>query len=298
MKSLPFKKLDAFAQGEAAGNPAGYIDMTGAVLAEAEMQRIASELKGFVSEVGFTVREGDSWRIRYFSSEREVAFCGHASVAILYDLLKQDPELGKREALTFFVRAGALKALNFIEAEDAVYIQAPAARYLELPVGEDAIRASLGLERKDREDTLPCALIDGGLRTLIVPVKGLETCLALSPRQEELRSFCLANGIDIIHVSSRETARADCGWRARVFAPAFGYLEDPATGSGNAAFGYYLLRQGLWNGPLCLEQGPSRQNPNRVRLRCLQEEGIPRIYFGGAATVRIEGRYLLHESSG
>ncbi len=34
----------------------------------------------------------------------------------------------------------------------------------------------------------------------------------------------------------------------RVFAPKFGYLEDPATGSGNSAFGYYMLKNALWDG--------------------------------------------------
>jgi predicted PhzF superfamily epimerase YddE/YHI9 len=34
-------------------------------------------------------------------------------------------------------------------------------------------------------------------------------------------------------------------FRVRVFAATFGYLEDPATGSGNSALGYYLLQHQL-----------------------------------------------------
>ena len=51
------------------------------------MLQIAKELKGFVKEVGyvFGTSEG-SFDLKYFSSEREVDFCGHATIAIMYDL--------------------------------------------------------------------------------------------------------------------------------------------------------------------------------------------------------------------
>ena len=54
MKKLRFKKIDAFASGSSSGNPAAviYLDQPDE-LSDAEMQQIARELKGFVSEVGF-----------------------------------------------------------------------------------------------------------------------------------------------------------------------------------------------------------------------------------------------------
>lgn len=294
MKRFRFKKLDAFAQGLSSGNPAGYIDTEGKHVSEREMLRIAAELKGFVNEVGFATRQDGTWSLRYFSSECEVAFCGHATIAILYDLLNQDIELRKTPEVAFRVQAGRLKALNCLDSKDAVYIQAPPPQFLEFRGSNADILDALGLDSSDRYSTLPCALVDGGLRTLIVPMKGLEACLRLHPDQESLRRFCLKHEVDIVHVSTTETSGA-ADWRTRVFAPRFGYLEDPATGSGNAAFGYYLVRQGLWERPLVLEQGPSREHPNIVRLRRSVENGEDRMFFGGAAIVRIEGEYLLQE---
>jgi predicted PhzF superfamily epimerase YddE/YHI9 len=78
--------------------------------------------------------------------------------------------------------------------------------------------------------------------------------------------------------------------RSRVFAPKFGYLEDPATGSGNSALGYYLLARGLWDGSAAaIEQNGERQRYNVVRLATR----AGRVLFGGRATVKIEGSYLL-----
>ena len=87
----------------------------------------------------------------------------------------------------------------------------------------------------------------------------------------------------------------DTSWRSRVFAPRFGYLEDPATGSGNAALGQYLLRHGLWRGEtLTIEQNKERTRPNIIKLMGRQEaDASPQVLFGGGAVTRIEGRYFL-----
>ena len=76
----------------------------------------------------------------------------------------------------------------------------------------------------------------------------------------------------------------------RVFAPKFGYLEDPATGSGNSAFANYLLSEGLWKGePITIEQGGNDRIFNSVKLKCQDGE----VLFGGKATKKIEGEYFI-----
>lgn len=76
----------------------------------------------------------------------------------------------------------------------------------------------------------------------------------------------------------------------RVFAPKFGYLEDPATGSGNSAFANYLLSEGLWKGePIMIEQGGNNRIFNSVKLKC--QDG--KVLFGGKATKKIEGEYYI-----
>lgn len=295
MKILKFKKIDAFTKGSSAGNPAGYISMDGDSLLNAqEMQRIAAELKGFVNEVGFVNQIGTDYHLRFFSSECEVAFCGHATIAIMYDLLKSNLELQQKKEVQIHVNAGTLSVLNQIAEEDAVYIMSPAPKFLDCTLTARQISEALGIHSSHLDGKLTIRLIDGGLRTLIVPIQTLESCLGLCPNQEKLRLFCLENGIDIIHVSTKESFLKSCKYRTRVFAPKYGYLEDPATGSGNAAFGYYLINENLWNGDFTIAQGQNASNPNFVKLRKSDHDGIGRILFGGCATTRMEGDYLLH----
>ena len=297
MKTLQFKKIDAFTKGISSGNPAGYVYLNDdESLSENEMLRIARELKGYVNEVGYVKRVGDEFNLQYYSSECEVAFCGHATIAIMYDLLKEDPELIARQEVFINVGAGKLSVFNHIKEEDAAYIMAPDPAFLECRPATQPIAESMGAAMADIDDTHPVKLIDGGLRTLLVPIKTLSCCLGLTPDQEGLKSFCLENGIDIVLVFTKETFRSDCGYRTRVFAPRFGYLEDPATGSGNSSFGYYLIDQGLWAGDLMVEQGPDRENPNLIKLKKHTRNGKVNILFGGGGTVRIEGKYYLHDA--
>ncbi|MDP3562858.1 MAG: PhzF family phenazine biosynthesis protein, partial [Methanoregula sp.] len=118
---------------------------------------------------------------------------------------------------------------------------------------------------------------------------------SMHPDQQHLKEFCLTNGIEIIVVFSTETSKTGNSYRTRVFAPIFGYLEDPATGSGNAALGNYLLKEGTWDGRMiAIEQGKSREHPNIIRLVSDSSKVQRSVFFGGNAVVRIEGEYLLY----
>jgi PhzF family phenazine biosynthesis protein len=118
--------------------------------------------------------------------------------------------------------------------------------------------------------------------------------LSTKPDQEVLAKFCRDNGIDIVLIYCEETSDRANGFRTRVFAPKYGYLEDPATGSGNSAFGYHLLKEGRWGGDLLLiEQGPDRESPNIIKLRTSLSGQERRVMFGGSAVIRYEKRMSL-----
>ena len=77
----------AFTAGEQGGNPACVI-IRSALPDESAMQRIAAEM-GY-SETVFAAPTGDGWRVRYFSPDGEVPFCGHATIALGAVLAQQN----------------------------------------------------------------------------------------------------------------------------------------------------------------------------------------------------------------
>jgi PhzF family phenazine biosynthesis protein len=298
MKTFRFKKIDAFTGNGSSGNPAACV-YTDREMAANEMQQIARELKGFVSEVVYcrpvSDPEGIDFSLLYYSSECEVEFCGHGTIACMYDVIKSDPALLKRDKITILTRKGSLQVQNKITEEDSVFITAPQREEIGTALSAEKISLALNIPLQSIETRFPADLLNAGLNTLIVPIAALDGILSINPPIELLRRFCEVNGIDIITVWTKETAYRDHFIRTRVFAPKFGYLEDPATGSGNSAMGYYLLKNNLWkDSMICIEQGPSRNTPNVVKLdTTTDEEGRRRILFGGGATLRIEGNYFL-----
>lgn len=300
MKEFFFKKIDAFATPTSDGNPAGCIRLSAMEeISSDEMLRIAKELRGFVSEVGYICRQNeDTFILRYYSAEREVEFCGHATIAIMYDILKNSTELIHRPKVKIVTNRGVLVVENHIVPQDAVFIMAPEPVFHSEKPTQDEIVQALHVERNVIGDPNMISVVNAGLQTLIVPIRTLKDILSINPDVVSLKAFCLNHAIDIIEVFCDEVYSPQSAFRTRVFAPTFGYLEDPATGSGNSAFGYHLLANKRWDGePMIIEQNGNLQRHNVVRLKTdMDERNRQRVFFGGAAITRIEGKYHLSSS--
>lgn len=298
MKKLQFKKIDAFATTKSDGNPAGYIRLDSLNdLTNSEMQQIAKELKGFVNEVGFVAQTSKTcFSLKFFSSECEVDFCGHATIAIMYDLIKNDDKLKQLETVDIQTNRGILSVKNRISNEGAVYIMSPIPFSNTMKLDIVNISNALRIAPSTIISKEPITIVNAGLTTLIIPIKNIDTILEISPDLEELKKFCLESDIDIIEVFTSNVIDVHNDYRVRVFAPKFGYLEDPATGSGNSAFGYYLIKNNKFDKEtITIEQNGNKNRFNIVKLRKeMDAKNNNRVLFGGSAITRIEGSYILH----
>jgi trans-2,3-dihydro-3-hydroxyanthranilate isomerase len=85
--------------------------------------------------------------------------------------------------------------------------------------------------------------------------------------------------------------------RSRMFAPALGITEDPATGSGATALGAYLAQiQGVTNGSLnfLIEQGLEMGRPSVLQVQTEVDQGkVIEIKVGGACVLVSEGTFHL-----
>jgi len=292
MRTYAYKKVDAFTSEQSRGNPAAFLLVGNSELDHEKMLEFGKEHAGFVSEVVFCACSAKAdLKLTYYSSECEVDFCGHGTIAVMYDQIRNNEKLfAKSEVVIETNKKGLLTVYNCIAEENAVYITAPKAKYMKVPVTKEQTAEALGIMQSDISSEYPLDFIDAGLKTLIVPIEGFEKEISILPKETELKDFCIYNGIDIILIFSKTASSDRFIAHTRVFAPKFGYLEDPATGSGNSAFGNYLIKNDLWNGsPTAIEQGGKNIVFNTVKLK--QKDG--EILFGGRASVRIEGQYYI-----
>jgi PhzF family phenazine biosynthesis protein len=301
MKSVKFAKIDAFASSSSSGNPAAvvYLDAPDE-LSDDEMLQLAKELKGFVSEVGYVYAGTDTdYRLRYFSPEREIAFCGHATIAILNDILANNKDMQARPMLSIETQTDHLMAENRYGSERSVYISAPLPEFSAQEIKSSDIASALNCGFGNLDSKKPIQIVSAGLKTLVVPMSGLDAVLFARPDFETLNQYCRQIGADIVILYTPETAVQGCGYRTRVFTPTLGYLEDHATGSGNSALGYYLMSHGMWDGGMLkIEQNDLRYTPNFIQVFARQEgAAVPRVWFGGGAVKRIDGQYILKQQT-
>ena len=100
-----------------------------------------------------------------------------------------------------------------------------------------------------------------------------------------------------VFLFSNETESKDATVHARMFAPAFGVDEDPATGGAAAAFaGYLARREKLRNGTgrWVIDQGIEMGRPSRMEVEADAANGaLTAVRVAGPSVVMSEGHLEL-----
>lgn len=261
MPTIPMYQIDAFADRVFAGNPAAVCPLE-EWLDDATMQAIAAENN--LAETAFFAREGDEYRIRWFTPVLEVDLCGHATLASAFVLFTElEPD---RTSVTFASRSGGLT------------------------VTRDGARLTLDFPAIATE---PCAappLLAEGLGAEPLEVRrGMDYMVVLAneaavravqPRLELLARLD-ARGVIV-------TARGESAdFVSRFFGPAAGIPEDPVTGSAHCALVPY------WAAQLGKTELHARQISARGGELWCTEAGT-RVLIAGHAVKFLQGAIELH----
>ncbi|ULQ56900.1 PhzF family phenazine biosynthesis protein [Flavihumibacter rivuli] len=197
---------DAFVDKPFSGNPAAVI-LLREWLSEPLMQQIAMENN--LSETAYLVKEGEHYRIRWFTPGVEVNLCGHATLAASHILFE---ELGiEGDTLLFTSKSGELKVSRSAEGLTLDFPSNPP-EMIGVPAGLfEGLRISEGLVFKTSFDYM----------VLLGSQKEVE---ALDPDFTSLAGF---GGRGIICTAKGDEA----DFVSRCFYPQSGINEDPVTGS-------------------------------------------------------------------
>ena len=233
-----FVTLDVFTDRRFAGNPlAVVLDAEG--LQTPLMQAVAREFN--LAETVFVLPpEAPTHRakLRIFTPARELPFAGHPTVGTAVLLGCRDRSGGARELV---LEEGIGPVSCTVEPDE----DRGRARFFiprepeRIGTIEDAARiaAALGLALDDLgcEDFVPESWTAGNPITF-VPVRGLEAIGRARPDPARWDEAFGPDDPQIAYLFCRQTVEAGNSYHARMFAPALGVPEDPATGSAAAAF--------------------------------------------------------------
>lgn len=292
--------LDVFTDQIFGGNPlAVFPDATG--LDETRMQRVARELN--LSETVFVLppRSADATcRVRIFTPARELPFAGHPTIgtAILLAALGRADAQGDEAWVVLEEGVGPVPVTVRLregvpEFAQLSAAQPPEVRVPSLSPEEVAAMLSLGPDDLAGGNREP-GMASCGVPFLIVPLHGREALARARldvARWERALAGAWASSVYVVAPGDR----ADL--RTRMFAPAMGIVEDPATGAAATALAAYLaLRDPCSDGVLrwTVEQGVEMGRPSWLELEADKRGGeVVAVRVGGSAVRVGEGEMLV-----
>jgi PhzF family phenazine biosynthesis protein len=268
-------RIAAFADGAAGGNPAG-VWLGDALPSSAAMQRIAAEV-GY-SETVFAAPRGAGWRVRYFAPEREVPFCGHATVALGAALARRH---GDGAFALELDQARIVVEGRVAGGQAGATLQSPPTR--SRPAGAAELAGALALfgYRADQLDPrLPPAVVHGGADHLLLALRERAALAAMRYALDAGRAWMRRLGIVTVMLVQAQTPRR---FHARNPFASGGVYEDPATGAAAAALGGYLRDLG-WphEGAIDIVQGEDMGRRSLLHVQIAPEPGSP-VRVSGAA---------------
>jgi trans-2,3-dihydro-3-hydroxyanthranilate isomerase len=225
--------------------------------------------------------DGDVW-IRIFTPTAELSFAGHPVLGTAFVLG------GPLQRVELRVETGVGVVPVTLEREGARIVFG----WMSLPVPriepferEDELLAALRVERS----VLPVELYDLGIRHVMVALPNADAVASVEP---DLTALARLQGI----VGTSCFAGEGAQWKTRMFAPADGVPEDPATGSAAGPLACHLARHGRisFGEEIEIAQGSEVGRPSTLYARVEgAAERIEKVEVGGSAVIVARGEFRL-----
>ena len=241
------------------------------------LQRVARELN--LSETVFVyTAEGDGHaRIRIFTPVLELPFAGHPVLGTAF-VLGSPLQL---DELWLETGAGVVPIRLERDGSRIVFgwMRQPAFAFEPYDDAEDLL-ALLGVE----ESGLPVELYRQGPGHVLIELDSPEAVAALKPDVAAL--------LELNPYGTCCFAREGEVWKARVFVPAHGVAEDPATGSAAGPLALHLARHGriAFGDEIEIRQGVEIGRPSTLFAVARSPEDVE---VGGSAVIVARGEFRL-----
>lgn len=275
--------VNAFSDRVLAGNPVAVFFDCDDLEAET-MQCIAAEMRLSESTFISHPRCGGDALVRIFTPVNELGFAGHpllgTALALSLRLKKKTLNIETAKGVFPFT----LECSNAQSEHDIAYINMQQPSPIIQPYAQtEALIRALGLSNS----TLPVEQYDVGPRHVFVGVEDIATLQQLEPdqralsRHKDMAALCFCRHGDI--------------WRLRMFSPAYGVVEDAATGSAAGPLALHLARHGWIEYGQLLEiwQGVEIGHPSKMYCSAQIDGNEYRLFAGGHAIQVAQGIYAI-----
>jgi PhzF family phenazine biosynthesis protein len=259
---LQVQRIAAFSEGDFGGNPAG-VAVCGSPPDDATMLNTAAEV-GY-SETVYATPNDVGWRVRYFSPEREVPFCGHATIALGAALTAR---LGSG-TFRLITNETSIEVTGMDESGGRISAAFQSPPTESAPIEPELLSATLhlfGYKHDELDKRIAPTRARAGAEHLLIPLASRHSLSNMNYDLDSGRDLMDQAGLLTIAFVFAESGTL---FHARNAFASGGVYEDPATGSAAAALAGYL-RDCSWvqGGELQIVQGEDMGMRSRILAKC------------------------------
>ena len=278
-----YRVVDVFTDTPFEGNPlAVFPDASG--MDTTTMQKIAKEFNLSETTFVFPATHPDcAAYVRIFTPGQEMEFAGHPTIGTSYVLMEEGIVPKEKDNFILEERVGPVPIHVDKGSNPLIWLRTP-------PITSGMIfdrsicAKALGLDIEDLYDVNPQAL-SAGNSTIFIVLKdknavdkawyNFQEVSALKKQYSKKVSF-------FIFTPTPE------GAYSRMFAPEYGVMEDPATGSATGPLALYMMQHGLISKDsgtkFISEQGTKMGRKSILHVHIKGDNGNDGIYVGGNVT--------------
>jgi PhzF family phenazine biosynthesis protein len=272
-----FRQVDVFAEDPFVGNPVAVVHGADG-LTDDEMRLFARWTN--LSETTFLLPPTDEradYRVRIFTPVQELPFAGHPTLGTAHAWLEAGGPPARRDVI---VQECAVGLVSLRRTTQGLAFKAPPTMRSG-PVDESTLQDVAAVLGISRADIIDAQWADNGPGWVAVELASAEAVLAVKPGATDLK----------IGVFARRPAGSPEAIEVRAFFPAAaGTVEDPVTGSLNAALAQWLLTSGKAAAPYTASQGTVLGRRGRVHVSADADGAV---WIGGGTHTLISGSVLL-----
>ncbi len=302
MRRLRFLQFDVFTREPFGGNQLA-VFFEGDDLSDEKLQAIAREMN--YSETTFILPPSDPkalCRVRIFTPAAELPFAGHPVIGTAFALAQEGMIRAGESPVTLQLGIGLVPVELLYEGQRAVFVwmYQPTPTFEPWQGDANRLASALGLTPDDFDDAMPIERAMVGVNHVLVPIRSLDAIGRAHSTPDLLEALNLPNEHPGCFLFTLDRTESGADIHGRMFAPAMGIGEDPATGSAAGPLGVYLLRHGRLSPDETgqtrarLEQGIEMGRPSTLDIAISgSAEQIEDVRVGGASVLIAEGELLL-----